>query len=678
MASSFLEIFLCQIRYKGLLVMKKQEFVRFLPLTIMIGLFLTRYGVAQSSMDQTEVYTLGEVVVTGERAGVEAIGTVMEVTAEEIEQRDARTLDEALELLPGLDVRTGAQGIPRINLRGLRTRHVILLLNGVPFNSTYDGQFDPSIIPTENIAKIKVSYGTHSVLYGQGGLGGVINVITKKGKQGLHGNLSGEVGERGRELGRFNVSGGGDQFDFFISGSAEDSDGFRLSDDFDATSEEDAGLRENSDKERQNLFANAGFTAGDDWTFGLTAQSSDGEFGSPPSVINDRGDPFANTPRYDRVEDYDGFSTQLSANYDPKSPFGLRAWIYYKELEEDLARHDDANYNTITARNSYQKEDETCSQGGTMQTSYDLGRAGRLTGAFSTQTDKYKSDGETGRGDPLYSDEELDTHSLALEYDVSILSDLEFVVGYSHHWLEKDVGSDDDRGSFLVGARYHISEKTHVRASFAKKIRFPSISQLYDTVAGNPGLDTEKSYYYEGGITHQLPWNVEADLVGFLIDVEDYIEKSEVTELYENYDEYRFMGIELTLKKPFLETGFIRVGYTYMDSEDRSSGTEKDELEYRPEHKISLEGHYTFDFGLFAYASFVQIAGQYYYSKSAPLLKRELDDYSLVDVRLEQKILDNRFRAYVGANNLFDEDYEESYGFPQAGRMVYGGMKVVF
>ncbi|MDY6878752.1 MAG: TonB-dependent receptor plug domain-containing protein [Thermodesulfobacteriota bacterium] len=43
-------------------------------------------------------------------------------------------------------MRTGAQGIPRINLRGLRSRHVTLLLNGIPFNSTYDGQFDPSII----------------------------------------------------------------------------------------------------------------------------------------------------------------------------------------------------------------------------------------------------------------------------------------------------------------------------------------------------------------------------------------------------------------------------------------------------------------------------------------------------------------------------------------------------
>ncbi|MBW1901434.1 MAG: TonB-dependent receptor [Deltaproteobacteria bacterium] len=602
----------------------------------------------------------------------------MEVTAKDIEDKNARTLDEALELLPGLDVRTGAQGIPRINLRGLRSRHVILLLNGIPFNSTYDGQFDPSAIPTENIAKIKLTYGTHSVLYGQGGLGGVINIITKKGKQGFNGGLSGEIDERGGKLGRFNMSGGGEKYDFFLSGSAENSDGFRLSHDFDATPEEGGGLRENSDNERENLFANVGFAAGEDWKIGLIVQGSDGEFGKPPSVINDRNDPFAKRPKYERVEDYDGFSAQLTASYDPETPFGLRAWVFYNELEEDLARYDDSNYNSITQRRSYRKDDKTRRQGGTLQTSYELGRAGRLVGAFSARTDEYESDGANGRGDPIDSDEDLEIYSVALEYDVSPFSNFEFVVGYSYHWLDKDGGRDDDRGSFLVGTRYHISEKTRARASVARKIRFPSIKQLYNTDGGNPDLTTEKSTNYELGITHQLPWDMEADLVGFWIDVDDYIEKDSITDIYENHDEYRFRGIEFTLEKRFMETGSVRLGYTYLDSEDRSSGTQVDELEYRPEHKIALDGRYAWNFGLSAYANVMYLADQYHYSDTDPLLKRKLNSYTLVDVKLEQKFISEWFYAYAGANNLFDKDYEESYGFPQAGRMVYGGMKVAF
>ena len=661
--------------------MKKCVWVGSSLLILILGIGSLGYGAEGTSTDQTEVYTLGEVVVTAQNGGVESVGTVAEITAEDIEHKNARNLSQALELLPGLDVRTGAKGIPRIRIRGFTSRHVVLLLNGVPLNSTYDGQFDPSIIPTENIAKIKVSYGTSSVLYSQGGLGGVINIITKKGTKGFNGSLSGEVGERGQKLGRFNMSGGSGPFDFFVSGSVENQDGFRLSSNFDSEILEDGGLRENSDRETENLFANLGYRAGEAWKIGLTVEKSCGEFGRPHQTKPRGEDPdFLNSAKYERVEDYDGFSTQLAADFDPDGPFGLRMWVFYNELEEDLARYDDPGYEDITRNNSYQRDDETRTQGGSLQASYDLAEAGNLTGAFSFQRDKYDSEGNFGNENPIDSDEELATHSLALEYTISPLSDLEFVVGYSHHWLDKKGGGkDDDQGSFLVGIRYHISEATQARASVSRKIRFPSIKQLYNTGNGNADLNTEKSTNYELGITQQLPWNVEADLVGFLNAVDDYIEEDDATGFNENFEKYRFMGIQLFLEKRFMETGSVRVGYTYMDSEDRSSGAQRDEMQYRPEHKATLEGRYTWNFGLSAYASFMYVANQYYYSRTTtPLLKRKLNNYSLVDAKLEQSIINDRLYAYVGANNLLDKDYEESYCFPQAGRLVYGGLKVMF
>src|SRR5688572_33331273 len=67
---------------------------------------------------------------------VEQVGTTRRITRADIEARNARTLDEALRLLPGIHVRTGGDGTPRIDLRGLRSRHVLLLVNGVLVNST--------------------------------------------------------------------------------------------------------------------------------------------------------------------------------------------------------------------------------------------------------------------------------------------------------------------------------------------------------------------------------------------------------------------------------------------------------------------------------------------------------------------------------------------------------------
>jgi vitamin B12 transporter len=109
---------------------------------------------------------------------VEQVGTTRRITRADIDARNARTLDEALRLLPGVYVRTGGDGTPRIDVRGFRSRHVLLLINGVQVSSTVDGQFDPARISTKAIREIKVSYGSSSVLYGDNAVAGVIEITT--------------------------------------------------------------------------------------------------------------------------------------------------------------------------------------------------------------------------------------------------------------------------------------------------------------------------------------------------------------------------------------------------------------------------------------------------------------------------------------------------------------------
>ena len=79
---------------------------------LVIGTWLgfPQSGFSETETQQTAEYTLGEVVVTGERVGVEAIGTVREITADDIARRDARNLNQALELLPGLGASTTIRG----------------------------------------------------------------------------------------------------------------------------------------------------------------------------------------------------------------------------------------------------------------------------------------------------------------------------------------------------------------------------------------------------------------------------------------------------------------------------------------------------------------------------------------------------------------------------------------
>ena len=189
--------------------------------------------------------------MTSERDLVEEVGTTRRLDEEEIRQESARTLDEALVRQPGVVVRTGADGVPRIDMRGLRTRHVLLLVDGIPVRNTEDGQFDPTLIPTEIIEDVKLSYGNSSVLYGDGPIGGVLQIRTRRGEEGLHGSLAGDARQRNQFLGQATVSGATRDLDVFAAGSVFDSDGFPLSGDFDSTPLENGSLRENSDRERQ-------------------------------------------------------------------------------------------------------------------------------------------------------------------------------------------------------------------------------------------------------------------------------------------------------------------------------------------------------------------------------------------------------------------------------------------
>lgn len=94
----------------------------------------------------------------------------------------------------------------------------------------------------------------------------------------------------------------------------------------------DGRLRENSDRKQKNLFANIGYALKDIWEIGLVANKIRGEFGKPPITINDKTDPFASSPKYERIDNYDGFSGQISMNCNLPGPFGMRCWTSGKHI----------------------------------------------------------------------------------------------------------------------------------------------------------------------------------------------------------------------------------------------------------------------------------------------------------------------------------------------------------
>ena len=224
--------------------------------------------------------------------------------------------------------------------------------------------------------------------------------------------------------------------------------GFRLSDDFNPTPLEDGDLRSNSDARRNNLFGNIGYSPTEDWDIGLVASYTKGNYGVPASTRQSTKtdpDPFASNPKYERVNDLEGFSAQLSTSYDLPGPADIRGWVYFNSLDEERTRYDDSNYNSMDKKGSYFEDGDSKVWGGALQGSCDLKSFGFFTIGLDAQRQDYRSSGKVKdlqigkKYEFRYFDDKwnLDIYDASIEYEVSPFQNFGVVLGYSHHWLNK-------------------------------------------------------------------------------------------------------------------------------------------------------------------------------------------------------------------------------------------------
>jgi outer membrane cobalamin receptor len=664
--------------------------------------------------DQSQdIFQLGEVTVTATTMNpIEAGQTVHEITAEEIKSSNARTLDEVLVLLSDINVKLGVDGVPRVEIRGFKAKDILVLLDGVPINSAFDGQFDPSTIPVDSIAKIKVTTGASSVLYGQGGLGGVINIITKRGEGALKGEVGYEGGNGTPYLAKASLSGSSGKYDFFASTSAYHRDAFPLAKSFTSSVNEQSGYRTNSDNTRNNAFLSLGFTPDSDLHIALTGNFVEGGYGKPLSAINNNFDPFAPPARFGRVPNYEGSTFQLAADYTPSDALSVRSRVYYNRMAQDNDQYDNQNYNSFNnplIPNSYYLRNTATNTGASVQPKYDFGKAGAVTLGFSGERQTWvdagavKPGGEdwaqgghgVGAGSPPYilypvSDHyDVEVYSTAVEYSVSPLKNLGFAVGYGYHWQIRE-DRDLDGYSISASTYYDILQGTRLKLAFMRNIQFPTLSQLYLRDTDNPKLVTERVYQYQLGAEQKLPWKSLFKINGFYSDLYNFIGLKYNVTPQQGYDPYnvnypflRFYGIESSAETSFLKNLLLKIGYTLNVSRDLS-GPEfvenKGPVQYVPKYKTTFTGRYDFGCGLSAFVSTIYVADSWVYSKQqyVTVIKAQMADYVVTNLKLSQRLFKDRVSVYIGADNLFNKDYEDTYGIPRPGRYVYAGFDYRF
>lgn len=166
-------------------------------LTIYFLLFLWSFLQAQNKKenikDSIKTNKLEEVIITATRTlrQLSAIPLPAQIiTKKEIKSVNSLRLSDILEEQTGLITVPDFGGGEGIQLQGLDSQYILLLIDGVPIIGRSAGTLDLNRISVGNIKQIEIIKGASSSLYGNEALGGVINIITEIPKNGFTGDTN--------------------------------------------------------------------------------------------------------------------------------------------------------------------------------------------------------------------------------------------------------------------------------------------------------------------------------------------------------------------------------------------------------------------------------------------------------------------------------------------------------
>jgi vitamin B12 transporter len=155
------------------------------------------------------------------------VADVVVVDRERIRATSADSLEDLLRREGGIQLsRNGAPGqSAAVLIRGSSASNTLVLIDGVRVGSATLGQTDLAAISLAQVERIEIMRGPGSSLYGADAIGGVVNIVTRRGdgEPYVSGNIA--LGNRRSGEAGVAVSGSDERFDYAASFSAESSDG---------------------------------------------------------------------------------------------------------------------------------------------------------------------------------------------------------------------------------------------------------------------------------------------------------------------------------------------------------------------------------------------------------------------------------------------------------------------
>ena len=617
--------------------------------------------------EKTKEEKTEEIVITATRietASREVGSSITVITNQQIEERQNTTVLEVLRTVPAVDVvRSGGPGgQTSVFIRGAKSEHTLVLIDGIEMNDpiTPGRSYDFANLTTDNIERIEIIRGPQSTLYGSDAIGGVINIITKRGKGKPRGFMSAEGGSFNTFTEKAGVSGGNQWANYSLGISRWDTDGISAANEKDGNHEKDG-------YENTSISTRLGVTPAEnlDTDFILRYINAKADIDNSGGVGGD--DP---NNKADSEQLFLRTQARLSLFNDlweQKLGFSLT------DLDRDYRNDTDADHPSDLDRSSYDGKILKFD----WQHNLYLHETNTLTLGVENEEEKgkskYYSESAWGPYSSNFKEKTARTTGYYLQDQVKLWDS----------WFTTLGVRLDDHSKFGSETTYRITSAylvrqtgTKLKGTYGTGFKAPSLYQLYSHPYGDQNLDPEESTGWDIGVEQSLfDKKLILGVTYFSNEFDELIEFESGTSKYINVAEAEAKGVEVFASvRPIGDLTF-RASYTYTDTEDKETG--KDLLR-RAQNKFGLDVNYQFMDKGNVNLSLVYVGKRDDNDYSTwPATRVELDDYVLANLAASYDITRN-IQVFGRVENFLDEDYEEVKGFGTPELSAFAGCKLSF
>lgn len=611
---------------------------------------------------------LPETIVTAARVDTpleQTAASVTVVTAEDIEANGDRTIVEVLRRVPGLNVvqSGGAGTLTSVFTRGGNSNHTLILIDGIEVAdpTASNGAFNFAHLLTNNIERIEIVRGPLSTIYGSDVIGGVINIITKRGGGPTQATLRADGGSFQTFSQAASVTGGTGRVGFALSVDHFKNDGISIT---------PARLRPPGVGAEKDGYEN--FTA----SARLTGQLSD-QVGVSLFVQGVQTDAATDNSAEDpnSHEETDQLFAQL------ESKVTLLDGALDQTVAVEFTRHDRFSENppdNISASFS-----RTASDGTKVKVRYlaTLTTFESHVLSFGAETESEDIDTRSSFSSGFSTATIADSrNNAAFVQDQAAFGDSLFVAGSARVDDHERFGR---HGTFRIAPVYLLRERgTKLTASFGTGFKAPTLFQLFGssaflgftTFTGNPDLEPETSRSWEAGVEQDLfKGRVSMGATYFRTRIKNLIVSTPTFSSVENRSEANLSGVEAFFQAAPYDGVTFRADYTFTRAEDGSNGQE---LLRRPKHKASAALDYSLgDNGMVGVTA--TYVGKRRDIDAVTFARIVTASFTTVGLHASYDVTPT-FRVFARVSNLLDEDYEDPDGFNQPGRALFVGLRAQF